>query len=98
MAAQKAPIQVRNLPGVVELPKTIIANTLRDRIRRGIYKPGEQVPSIAEIMAMTEPTRVAKNTARAALDMLRDGGYIRTLTGFGSFVNPPEMWGTSPGE
>jgi DNA-binding FadR family transcriptional regulator len=80
---------------VPDLPKNIIASELRSRIERGIFRPGEQVPSIAEIMAQTEP-KVAKNTARAALDILRDSGYIKTLTGFGSFVNPPDRWGKSP--
>jgi DNA-binding FadR family transcriptional regulator len=93
-AAQRAPIQTRGLP-VPDLPKNIVANELLDRIKRGIFQPGEQVPSIAEVMTMAN---VAKNTARSALDQLRDANYIKTLTGFGSFVNPPEMWNKSPDE
>jgi DNA-binding FadR family transcriptional regulator len=92
-----AKIQVRGLTGVVDLPKNIIYAELRSRIERGIFMPGEQVPSIADIMAMTEPP-VAKNTARAALDRLRDESFIKTLTGYGSFVLPKEQWGKSPDE
>jgi DNA-binding FadR family transcriptional regulator len=94
-AAQLEPIQVRDLKGVVDLPKNLIAAELRSRVERGIFLPGEQVPSIAKLMEMTG---TAKNTARAALEQLRDAGYIKTLTGFGTFVNPPEMWGKSSDE
>jgi DNA-binding FadR family transcriptional regulator len=96
-AEKRAPIQVRGMTGVVDLPKNVIATELRRRIETGIYRPGEAIPSIAELMAMTEPN-VAKNTARAALDQLRSANLIRTLTGYGTFVNPPEMWGKSPDE
>lgn len=96
-AEKSAKIQVRGLTGVVDLPKNIIFAELKSRIERGIFTPGEQVPSIAEIMAMTQPP-VAKNTARAALDQLRDLGYIKTLTGYGSFVQPTELWGKSADE
>jgi DNA-binding GntR family transcriptional regulator len=95
-AEQTAQIRVRGLT-VPDLPKNVIFNEIRARIERGVYTVGEQVPSIADIINMTEPS-VAKNTARAALDLLRDGGYIKTLTGFGSFVQPEELWGKSPGE
>jgi DNA-binding FadR family transcriptional regulator len=88
-AEQKAPIQVRGMGGVVDLPKNVIYAELRRRIVTGIFLPGEQIPSIADIMEMTG---TAKNTARAGLDQLRDNGYVKTLTGYGSFVNPPEMW------
>jgi DNA-binding FadR family transcriptional regulator len=88
-AEKRAPIQVRGLTGVVDLPKNVIANELRHRIETGIYRPGEAVPSIAELMEMTG---TAKNTTRAALDQLRDANYVKTLTGYGTFVNPPEMW------
>jgi DNA-binding FadR family transcriptional regulator len=97
-AEKRAPIRVRGTGGVVDLPKNIIAAELRRRITTGIFQPGEQVPSIAEIMEMTQPQHVAKNTARAALDQLRDAGYVKTLTGYGSFVNPQEMWGQSADE
>lgn len=96
-AEKSARIQVRNLKGVVDLPKNIIYNELKSRIERGVFMPGEKVPSIADIMQMTDPP-VAKNTARAALDRLRDEGLIKTLTGYGSFVQPTEMWSKSPDE
>jgi DNA-binding FadR family transcriptional regulator len=93
-AEKSAKIQTRGLP-VPDLPKNVIANELRSRIQRGVYRPGEQVPSIGDVMAMTEPA-VAKNTARAALDQLRDAGFVKTLTGYGSFVRPEKDWGTTP--
>ena len=92
-AAEKtAPIPVHDLPpDEIDLPKYIIARVLRDRIRRGVYAPGEKIPSIYEIREMTVPN-VAKNTARAALDILRHEGLVRTLIGYGTIVNSPEYW------
>lgn len=93
-AEKHAPIQVRGLP-VPDLPKRTIARELYDRIQRGVYLPGEQVPSIADLMQMTG---TAKNTSRAALDLLREAQVIKTLTGYGTFVRPKEDWQELPGE
>jgi DNA-binding GntR family transcriptional regulator len=87
-AEKRAPIKIRGLE-IPDLPKNVIANEIKRRIQVGIFRPGEQVPSITDIMEMSG---AAKNTSRAALDILRENGYIKTLTGFGSFVNPQDQW------
>lgn len=91
-AEQKEPIQTRGLE-TPDLPKNVVFNEMKSRIKRGVWKPGEQVPSITALM---EQASVAKNTARAALDMLRDAGYLKTMTGFGTFVRPMADWDTTP--
>jgi DNA-binding FadR family transcriptional regulator len=94
--AQLAPIPVRDLPaGEVDLPKRIIAKVIRDRAQQGIFRPGERAPSINDIMQMSG---TAKNTARAAMEMLREANMIKTMTGFGSFFTPENQWQDLPGE
>lgn len=93
-AAQRAPIQTRGLEDA-DYPYKIIADELLDRIKRGVFRPGETVPSIANLMDQAD---VAKNTARSALDILRERGYIKTLAGLGTSVRPEKYWETTPEE
>jgi len=85
---KKAPIQVK-LP-IPDVPKRIIANELKSRIERGVYEEGEQLPSLAELEKMTG---VARGTIRAAVGILADQGYLRSVIGMGIFVLPREYWG-----
>ena len=48
-AAQRAPIQTRGLEDA-DYPYKIVADELRDRIKRGVFRPGDTVPSIANLM------------------------------------------------
>lgn len=84
-----APINVRNLriPGV---PKKILADALKDRITRGVYTEGEQLPSLADLEKMTG---VARGTIRAALGILAEQGYLKSVIGIGTYVLPSEYWG-----
>ena len=84
-----APIQVRGLP-IPDVPKRVLANELRSRIDRGVYEPGEQLPSLTELEKMTG---VARGTIRAAIGILSDEGYLRSVIGMGVFVLPREYWG-----
>jgi len=93
-AAQYAKIKTRGLEDA-EYPYKIIADELRDRITKGIFKPGERVPSITELMTMAD---AAKNTCRAGLDILREQGFIKTLAGLGTTVRPEKYWNTTPAE
>jgi GntR family transcriptional regulator len=89
---KSAPIEIRTEhlpPAEVDLPKVIISRVLRDRIRRGVYPPGSKLPSIADIMEMSG---AAKNTVRAAVDILSNDGYVRVIVGLGTFITAPESW------
>lgn len=86
-AAQRAPIP--EMAGDYPmLPKAAIATELRRRIESGVFRPGEMLPSIDDLM---KSTGHAKNTVRSAMDILRAAGLARTVSGFGTYaVFPPE--------
>ncbi len=68
-------------------PKYIwIKNTIADRIRSEHLAPGEQVPSISEIM---EQFNVSKVTAVRALAELESEGVVQRKHGRGTFVSGP---------
>jgi len=83
-----APINVRNLriPGV---PKQILAEAIKDRIVRGVYAEGEALPSLTELEKMA---KVARGTIRAALGILAEQGYLKSVIGIGTYVLPREYW------
>lgn len=87
-AEKTAPIQTRGLP-IPDVPKRIIANEIEDRIKRGVYQPGENLPALTEMEKMTS---AARGTIRAALKILSDQGYIRSVIGLGTTVLPREYW------
>ncbi len=59
---------------------------LRSNIEKGLWKPGDMLPTEAEI---NERYGVSQITSRKALNMLVDGGVIRRQRGKGSFVARP---------
>ncbi|WP_181724221.1 GntR family transcriptional regulator [Nocardia gipuzkoensis] len=61
----------------------LIADDLRERIGRGEYAPGDQIPTKANLM---EQWNVALNTVDRAVDALRKEGLIETFQGVGTFV------------
>jgi GntR family transcriptional regulator len=84
-----APINIRNqrIPGV---PKQLLSAALKDRIVRGVYPGGSQLPSLTELEKMTG---VARGTIRAALGILAEQGYLKSVIGLGTYVLPNEYWG-----
>lgn len=60
-----------------------VADALRDGIRAGKFKPGEQLPS-SRHLAMEY--RIAPMTARQAIDVLRSERLVVTRQGAGAFV------------
>ena len=62
-----------------------IADDLAERIRRGEYPPGEQIPSYAQIAAIYE---VSVSTAARAVGLLSDRGVVYGEPGRGVFVSP----------
>jgi len=59
-------------------PYQVIAESLRDQIRSGELKPGDALPTIAQL-AVTN--NVAVGTAHRALTVLRDEGLIDVTRG-----------------
>ncbi|MER7873308.1 GntR family transcriptional regulator [Streptomyces malaysiensis] len=59
------------------------ADALRSEIKAGKLKPGEQLPSHRELQ---ERFGIANMTARSALRVLREEGFIYTVQGRGSYV------------
>ncbi len=53
------------------------------RICSGEYAPGRRVPSVVQL---TEEFGIANVTAQKVMRALREGGYITTEPGMGSFV------------
>lgn len=65
-----------------------VANGLRDQIRGGALRPGQQLPSENELMASLG---LARMTVRNALQVLREEGLVEARHGRGVFVRsaPP---------
>ncbi|BAS54985.1 UbiC transcription regulator-associated domain protein [Leptolyngbya boryana NIES-2135] len=61
-----------------------ISEKLRDRIRAGIYRPGDQLPSEHQLMAEFEVSRI---TARRAIANLTQQGLVNVQRGKGAFVS-----------
>lgn len=74
-------------PRAAEPPYLQIAGWLRERIRRGEFRPGaDPLPSEQELR---ETFEVARDTVRRAIKALRDEGLIVTIPQRGSYVIDP---------
>jgi GntR family transcriptional regulator len=60
-----------------------LASGLRNRVESGQWKPGTQIPTLEELMAEFNVSRV---TLRQALGILADEGYLSRQQGRGTFV------------
>jgi GntR family transcriptional regulator len=63
-----------------------IADRLRDQIARGVYGPGERLPSEPDLM---ETYQASRNTVRLAIALLTNQGLVVTRQGLGTFVQQP---------
>lgn len=57
---------------------------LESEIRKGVYRPGQQLPTEHELMTLT---KLSRHTVRSALDELRLQGMITRVPGKGTFVS-----------
>ncbi len=64
-----------------------IAAEIEKRIRSGIYKPGEKIPSIR---AIAKEFACNKLTVQKAFEILKREGFLENIVGSGSFVRFPE--------
>ncbi|GGR71173.1 hypothetical protein GCM10010252_06820 [Streptomyces aureoverticillatus] len=67
-------------------PYMRVLDALSADIRAGRIKPGERIPSESELC---ERHKVARETARRAVRVLRERGVVRTEWGKGTFVVDP---------
>jgi DNA-binding GntR family transcriptional regulator len=74
-------------------PYLQVAGGLRAAIRSGEYGPGAQLPTYQDL---AESWGVAINTAKAAVNLLRDEGLVVTQHGKGSFVRTQSPDGELP--
>jgi integrase len=65
-------------------PYEIIAATLRDEIQRGLLKPGDQLPTVAELAAAHT---VSVGTAHRAIALLKNEGLIEVARGRRAIVS-----------
>ncbi len=65
-----------------------LASILRGKIERGEYRAGEKFPSELELR---REYGVGRDTARAAIALLRRDGSVVSFQGRGTFV-PPDGW------
>ncbi|GAA5054112.1 DNA-binding GntR family transcriptional regulator [Thermocatellispora tengchongensis] len=66
-----------------------IAKEIADRIKSGELRPRRPIPSETTLMQQYE---VARETARRAVALLRDQGWVYTVPQRGSYVRPQEEW------
>jgi DNA-binding GntR family transcriptional regulator len=64
-----------------------VADILRARIESGQLQPDRPVPSESQLQ---QEFGVARGTARKAISLLREQGFVLTVKGRGSYV-PPEQ-------
>ena len=67
-----------------------LRSQLRDRIERGVYRPGDLFPSEAELMAEHSVSRI---TVRRAIAELQREGLVTTRQGAGTYVSDPSRAG-----
>ena len=74
--------------GSFEPPYAQLARTIRERVARGDYRPGDRLPSEAELCAAFE---VSPMTVRRAIGELVRDDVVVTEHGRGTFVKPPRL-------
>lgn len=65
-----------------------VYDILHDDIRKGVYKPGELLPTENELIDRYKISRV---TVRKAMDLLLNDGLIAKRRGYGTFVQPHKV-------
>ena len=70
-----------------------VMNDLVVKIRNGLYKPGEKLPTEPEVMA---EQGVSRTVVREAISRLQASGLVETRHGVGTFVLPPGSQPTHP--
>jgi DNA-binding GntR family transcriptional regulator len=64
-------------------PYLQVADILAERIRSGKYPKDSRIPTESEL---TEEFEIGRNTARRAVEVLRERGLVETVKTRGSYV------------
>ncbi len=64
-----------------------VMNDLAGKIRNGLYKPGDKLPTEPEVMS---EQGVSRTVVREAMSRLQAAGFAETRHGVGTFVLPPQ--------
>ena len=84
--AGPAPARTRKDTRIQAGPVTLyaqLASILRDRVMNGLWKPGDEIPTLAQLV---EEFSVARVTVRQAVQMLVQEGLLSSHRGRGTFV------------
>ena len=65
-----------------------LVNILRRQVATGMFRPGDRLPSEAQLCRSYE---VSPMTVRRAINILADQGVVNTAQGRGTFVKPLEL-------
>ena len=65
-----------------------LANSLRRQIAEGAFRPGDQLPSEAQLC---RTYGISPMTVRRSINLLSDQGVVNTAQGKGTFVKPLEL-------
>jgi DNA-binding GntR family transcriptional regulator len=83
-APEQAPRQKRKVPLYQQ-----IATDIAEDIKGGKYLPRRAIPAEA---ALVKEYGVARETVRRAMELMRQQGWIYTVSQRGSYVSPKESW------
>ncbi len=82
---EQGPVEPRINRELFEPPYYQLAKILRQQIAAGVLRPGDRIPSEAQLC---ERYKVSPMTARRALTILLDEGLVTAERGRGTFVKP----------
>jgi DNA-binding GntR family transcriptional regulator len=71
-----------------------LVNILKDQIAKGVYLPGNRLPSESELC---KRYRVSPMTVRRSINCLLDQGIVTTIQGSGTYVKAPDLGGVTFG-
>lgn len=70
-----------------------IAEMVRERIKRGDWKPGKRLPSHEDLANEFE---CSAHTVRRAIAILRDHGFVQVVPHKGTYVRQCDHWVDPP--
>jgi DNA-binding GntR family transcriptional regulator len=65
-----------------------LVNILKEQIARGVYLPGDRLPSESELCKRYQ---VSPMTVRRSINVLLDQGVVSTIQGSGTYVKAPDL-------
>jgi len=65
-----------------------LVNILKEQIAKGVYLPGDRLPSESELC---EKYQLSPMTVRRSINILLNQGLVTTIQGSGTYVKPPVL-------